>query len=287
MYTNRTRTHRGIFTTETLSRLGFREHPFLPSADPRFLYLSKQHLAVLDRVQDVINWREGLSVVEGVIGVGKTSIARRLHQMFEFDPEYKTVYIHTATYTTETQAARDIASAFGLDKRRALLDQLRDFELFLVEIRKKDINAVVIIDDAQRMSSSSLDTIQAFMNFDVRAKLIQVILFAQPEIHTIFSNNEPVLSRVASWQKLSPLPVDEATALIQFRCQVAGRKEPFYTDSAMLRLYEDTGGVPRPMIMTSAEVIRILIEEEKYVADEMEIEKANSLYQQRFEEFEV
>ena len=127
MYTNRTRTHRGIFTTETLSRLGFREHPFLPSADPRFLYLSKQHLAVLDRVQDVINWREGLSVVEGVIGVGKTSIARRLHQMFEFDPEYKTVYIHTATYTTETQAARDIASAFGLDKRRALLDQLRDF----------------------------------------------------------------------------------------------------------------------------------------------------------------
>jgi len=168
-----------------------------------------------------------------------------------------------------------------------LIDQLRDFERFLVDVRKTDVNAVAIIDDAQRMSSTSLDTIQAFMNFDVRAKLIQVILFAQPEIHTTFSDNNAVLSRVASWQKLSPLPIDDANALIQFRCQVAGRKEPFYTDSAMLRLYEDTGGVPRPMIMTSAEVIRILIEEEKYVADEIEVEKANALYQQRFEEFDV
>jgi len=127
MYTNQMRTHRGVFSTETLSRLGFREHPFLPSADPRFLYLSKQHLAVLERVQDVINWREGLSVVEGVIGVGKTSIARRLHQMFEYDDGYSTVYIHTATYSTATQAARDIASAFGQKKRRALIDQLRAY----------------------------------------------------------------------------------------------------------------------------------------------------------------
>ena len=71
MHSNQFLTYRGPFSAEALSRLSLREHPFLPSADPRFLYLSKQHLAVLDRVQDVINWREGLAVVEGVIGVGK------------------------------------------------------------------------------------------------------------------------------------------------------------------------------------------------------------------------
>jgi general secretion pathway protein A len=286
MQSNHIRTYRGPFSAEALSRLGFREHPFLPSADPRFLYLSKQHLAVLDRVQDVINWREGLSVVEGLIGVGKTSIARRLHQIFEFEPGYKTVFIHTATYSTPTQAVRDIGYAFGRKTKRAYVDQLRDFEHYLIALKEREENAVLIIDDAQRMSTTSLDTIQDFMNFDVREKMIQIILFAQPEIHGTFAENQAVLSRVASWQKLSPLPVDDANSLIQFRCQVAGRERPLYTDSAMLRIYEETEGVPRPMILISAEILRILIENDKSVADVPEVENALSVYQQRFEELE-
>ena len=104
---NLIRSHRGEFTTEKLQQLGFREHPFHVSADPRFLYLSKQHLAVLDRAQDVINWREGLAVVEGQIGVGKTTLARRLHEMFAYEAGYDTVYIHTAEYNTPVDAARE------------------------------------------------------------------------------------------------------------------------------------------------------------------------------------
>ena len=41
-------------TYRELSRLGLREHPFHPSADPRFLYLSPNHLNLLARLQDVI-----------------------------------------------------------------------------------------------------------------------------------------------------------------------------------------------------------------------------------------
>jgi general secretion pathway protein A len=275
---------RGAFTTEKLLRCGFREHPFLPSADPRFLYLSKQHLAALDRIQDVINWREGLAVVEGPVGVGKTSIARRLHNIYDFQDGYRTVYIHTATYSTATEAARDIAGAFSLKVRRAQLDQLRDFENFLVDMRERNVNAVVIIDDAQKMSSSSLDTILNMLNFDVNAKLIQAILFGQPELHGIFADNQAVLSRVASWQKLSPLPIDDTSAMVEFRCQVAGRSDPLYTDSALFRLYEFSQGLPRTVIMISNEVLRILIEQSKLIADRREVEIATEIYRQRFEE---
>ena len=58
-------------TYRELSLLGLKEHPFHPSADPRFLYLSRNHLNILGRLQDLIEWREGLAVVEGHMGTGK------------------------------------------------------------------------------------------------------------------------------------------------------------------------------------------------------------------------
>ena len=42
-------------TTRQLNFLGLKEHPFRASADPRFLYLSRNHLTLLDRLQDIID----------------------------------------------------------------------------------------------------------------------------------------------------------------------------------------------------------------------------------------
>lgn len=276
-------TYRGPFTGENLARLRFREHPFLPTADPRFLFLSAQHTAVLDRVQDLINLHEGLGVVEGPIGVGKTLVARRLHSMLDFEPDYRPVFIHTAAYSTPTEAARDIARAFGRPTRRAQVDQLRDFESFLIDLRKQDINAVVIVDDAQKMSPASLDAIQNFLNFEVRGRLIQIVLFAQPEIHGTFAANEAVLSRVVSWQRLSPLPVDDAAAMLQFRCTVAGRQEPLFSEGAFLKIYEAAEGVPRPMITISAEVLRLLVENNAFTAEAHHADFAIAAYTERHE----
>lgn len=274
--------YKGDLTVDSLRRLGFREYPFSLSADPRFLYLSKQHLAVLDRVEDVIDLHDGLAVVEGPIGVGKTTIARRLHEIYaNIEKDFHIVYIHTAAYSSPGEATRDIAVAFGQTSRRAHIDQLRNFEKFLVQERTENRNAVVIIDDAQKINASSLDAFQNFLNFDVKVKLIQIILFGQPEIHSAFAKNEAVLSRVASWQKLSPLPPDDAINIIQFRSQLAGRQEPILTDSGFLRLYEYTGGVPRPIIIICGEILRILSHEGRPIADTAEVEKAIQAYQER------
>lgn len=279
------KTSRGDLSVESLRQLGFREHPFSLSADPRFLYLSTQHHAVLQRVEDAITWRQGLAVVEGQIGVGKTTIARRLHEMHVMDEKnYHIIYIHTAAYTSSVEATRDISVTFGCSARRAHIDQLRDFEKFLVGVRAADRNAVVIIDDAQKMNADSLDAFQNFLNFDVKVKLIQIILFAQPEIHGIFAKNEAVLDRVVSWQRLSPLPSDDALQMIQFRSLVAGRQEPILTDSGFLRLNEFTNGVPRPMIIICGEILHILVRKNLSVADTPEVESAIQAYQERHQD---
>lgn len=266
---------------EQLSRMGFKEHPFRSSADPRFLYLSSLHEDVLARLQGLVEWREGLGVIEGPIGTGKTSVARRLYELTTQDAQYQPVYIHTATYNTQLDAARDIARHFGLDSRRAYTDQLRDLEGLLVELRQEEVTPVVIIDDAQLMSSDSLGTIQNILNFDLREKLMQIVLFGQLEVHLNFAKQPALLDRVAYWTKLGALPFNDMVSLLNFRLNVAGRSEPMFTDAALAALYEFAAGIPRPMIMVCNEVLHGLAASGRDVADQEDIVQATEIYNQR------
>jgi len=268
-------------TYRQLSLLGLKEHPFRSSADPRFLYLSRNHHNILGRLLDVIEWREGLAVVEGHMGTGKTSIARRLYELTIQDPSTEPVYIHTAAFSTPMDAARDIAAAYGIRGRRSYIDQLRTFEKYLVDLKKEGKTAVVILDDAQFMQPESLDTIQNMLNFDLTEKLIQIILFGQQEIKEIFVQKRAVHDRVVHWQMLGPLPYSEMIGLISFRLTVAGRPEPLFTDSAFERLYEFSRGIPRPLVIVCGNTLRLLAEKRNTIADVEDVEEAIQIYDQR------
>lgn len=268
-------------TYRELSILGLKEHPFHPSADPRFLYLSRNHLNILGRLQDLIEWREGLAVVEGHMGTGKTSLARRLFELTEQDENTEPVYIHTAAFKTPMDAARDISAAFGVRGRRSYIDQLRDLENYLVRLKRIDKTAVVLLDDAQFMEPDSLDTIQNMLNFDLSAKLIQIVLFGQQEIKDIFVQKRAVHDRVVHWQSLGPLPFTEMVGLITFRLTVAGRAEPLFTDTAYARLYAFSSGVPRPLVIVCGTTLRLLAEKKLQIADTDVVEEAIEIYGQR------
>ncbi len=268
-------------TMRELGLLDLNEHPFHVSADPRFLYLTEQHKAALSRLENMIEWREGLSVLEGPIGAGKTTLARRLYELCMQNDLLEPVYIHTASYPTPAAALRDIVNHFRLDSSRAYLDKLRDFEKYLISLRKQDRNPVLIIDDAQLMSANSLQPIQDFLNFDVTSKLIQIILFGQQEIHRNFSRNPALLDRVVFWHRLGPLTYAETVRMIQFRLTVAGRFKPLFSDRAIELLYEATKGVPRPLMIICNETLHIIAEAGRFEADEAEVRQAIDIYNQR------
>ena len=268
-------------TVRELGLLDLNEHPFHISADPRFLYLTEQHKSALSRLENTIDWREGLSVIEGPIGAGKTTLARRLYELCMQNDGLEPVYIHTASYPTPASALRDIVSHYRLDSRRAYLDKLRDFEKYLIILRKQDKNPVLIIDDAQLMAANSLQPIQDFLNFDVSSKLIQIILFGQQEIHRNFSKKPALLDRVVFWHRLGPLTYAETLRMIQFRLTVAGRFKPLFSDRALELLYEASKGVPRPLMIICNETLHILAETGRFEADVAEVGQAVKIYNQR------
>src|SRR5690349_102936 len=59
---------------------GLREKPFSLSADPRFLYRSPAHGPAFDAILAGIRRREGLIVLTGEIGTGKTTLCRSVVQ---------------------------------------------------------------------------------------------------------------------------------------------------------------------------------------------------------------
>jgi len=270
------------FTLHELGVLNLNEEPFSVSADPRFLYLTEQHKAHLSRLQDNITKPLGLCVIEGPIGAGKTTLARRLYELCTQDEALEPVYIHTAIYSTRTMAIRDIMTHFCPASGKSYLDKIRNFEQYLIDLYKKNKNPVLIIDDAQLMAPASLQTIQALLNFDISTKLIQIILFGQQELHKTFSENPALLDRAIFWRKLDPLTFAETVQMIHFRLTVAGRFNPIFTEDAVGAIYEASKGVPRIVMVICHETLQIMVAKGYTEAKEPDVRQAIEIYNERY-----
>ncbi len=264
-----------------LQELGFQEEPFTRAADPRFLYLSSGHGRILNGVQDVIELRRGLAVVEGAYGLGKSSIGRRLESIYRLqDQVYMVVYLYSSGYESEFAALNDICYALKLEPRRGLTKQWREFETYLVDQTQKGRNVVIIIDDAQQMTAGALTFVHKIYNFEsIRiGKLAQVILLGQPEIRRIFDERPEVASRVDVWYKMNELTLEETFGLVTFRASVSGRKEPFLTRTALVTLWEGSRGVPRSIVSICSTAVDLMGESGKAVADDEIIKQAVAIH---------
>lgn len=234
-----------------LSSLGLLEMPFRTSSDPKYFWLSPQHKAPLRRSLELITYQLGATVIEGAIGVGKTSWAKYLYGILvgsikspipdlagDYKSRFEVRFDHTGNYEGPRDAMRSWAGAFELPGRRAYDHQLKDFEDYLVDLREQNKSAVLIVDDAHLMSPKALQAVQALFNFDVDKKLLQVVLVGQtPDIRTVFATNKAVISRVQFWNSLGVFTFDEMVAALEYRVNQAGRNIPLLELPASEALY--------------------------------------------------
>lgn len=235
-----------------LERLGMKEDPFTLSADPRFLYLGTEHLAVYRQVQGVISRRRGLALVIGEMGMGKSSLARRIYDVYAPDESVTICYIHTAAFKSAMDAARQIAQSLNVSPQRSLTKQMDMLEQVMVGEFRNDKNVVVLLDDAQQMHRDALEIIHRLYNFDYDTKVVQLLAFGQQELTTLFESDKAVNARVFVRTVLPPLSLGSALQMINFRLQVAGRRDPLLTDEAFDRLYTHSEGVPREIVRLCA-----------------------------------
>ena len=246
-------------TADTLTYEGFfglKEKAFSLSSDPRFLYRTPSHAATFENLVAGIRRREGLLVVTGEIGVGKTTmchavlknLGRKTFSSFVPDPFaaredlLKTLLIDFGVLTIEelTTGAMQRASRTELSY---LLSN------FLESLATLDAFVVVFIDEAQNMSLPLIEETRILSDsFGAKGRL-QIVFIGQPELRAKLKLPEmrQVDQRVCGYNHLEPLRREDVAGYIEHRLHVAGgsRDRVLFSPGVLDILHSRSGGVPR------------------------------------------
>jgi len=243
-----------------LSPLGLVEPPFSLSPDPRYFYISLQHKATLGKVTYVVEQRQGISVIFGDVGVGKTTLARRLFQIYRDREGFVTAYIPTPIYPSEFQFLKGICGEFGLSPKRSKFAQLNALEAFLIEAFEEGRTCLLIIDEAQGLVGPQFELIRQLLNFETNTqKLIQIVLLGQNELRNKLRLKRALDSRIATRSAIEPLDPMDTTNMINFRVMVAGRRDPLFTDEALEDIYDFSKGMPRDVCVVGLNVLPLAL----------------------------
>ena len=257
-----------------LSPLGLGEPPFSLSPDPRYFYVSLQHKATLAKVTYATEQRQGLSVIFGDVGVGKTTVARRLFQIYRDREDYYTAYIPTPLYPSDFQFLKNICAEFGLKPKRSKLLQLAAFEEFLISAFKEDKNVLLIIDESQGLIGPQFELVRQLLNFETNTqKLIQIVMIGQNELRNKLRLKRALSSRVATRSTLEPLHFDDTRSMINFRVMVAGRQDELFTNDALMRIYDYSRGMPRDICVLGLNILPAALIKKAPIVDEQLVEQ--------------
>lgn len=236
-------------TMKTISRYGFVEPPFSLSPDPRYLYLTPQHTRALANLRLTIEDRAGLAVLYGDVGHGKSTIVRRIYDIYRDDERYKVLLLTNPDLSSALQLLKRITDMCDLPRRRTKLDQMQEFEDFLAGHYHEGRNVILLIDEAQLLHGEQFELIRQMTNFEsARAKVVQIVLVGQNNLRNKLRLKKALVSRAAATVTLDPLTSDEAQEMIAFRMSVAGRKEPLFADETVREIHRRAKGVPREII---------------------------------------
>ncbi len=209
-----------------LEYFGLGYNPFPVAPDNANFYISEHIDQILTELVHGIVVRKGFMVLTGEIGLGKTTISRRIINILEEKEVETSLILHT--FYQDVELLREINKDFGLyTDNLELSDQMKVLNDFLINQNRGGKNCAIIIDDAQNLNSKSLELIRMISNLETdREKLVQILLIGQPELMDKLNSSElrQLKSRIIIKKEARPLNQDELKNYILFKLNTAGNQ---------------------------------------------------------------
>ncbi len=230
-----------------LEHWGLRCRPFDPSADPRFFYPADSQQAALLRLRYVVENRQGLAVIGGESGLGKScALSYLLRQLpSKFQPRLQITFpalsLDAFLGYIAVEITGDIAAAASPD------GALRRLERSLREGAQSGQHAVIVVDDAHLLIDSPVLTGLRMLTNLVHDELpmISFILSGQPEIFPALERWNDLNDRVAARSVLKRLDLPQSAAYLRHRITAAGGDPALFDEAAVAAIHEQAQGIPR------------------------------------------
>lgn len=229
-----------------LDHFHLKREPFGIAPDPEFIWLGRQQTQVLETLREGVFEREGCLVLTGDIGTGKTILVKRMAAQEGLLPAFVAV---SGPELTGLDVYRLLAEEFHMDRRFESREEfMADFSRVLLPAVGAGRKAIIVIDEAQRLTPGALTDIAALVDLRPNGKrLLKILLVGQLEFdaNEAFRMKGDVGPAIAARCRLEPLAEAETQGYIEHRLKLAGRALPLFSQEAVSEVHALSRGVPR------------------------------------------
>jgi type II secretory pathway predicted ATPase ExeA/cell division septation protein DedD len=229
-----------------ISHYSLAEKPFQISTDPKFLWLSEIHKEALAVLEYGVMNRNGILVLTGDAGTGKTTLINALLEGLDRD----VVVAKIAHSKIDLMGFLSlVGQSFCISER---FDNVEDFIFHFTNFLERkfldDIRVLLIIDEAHKLSQEILEQIRLLSNIELAGEnLISIYLVGQNELIKKLLSREcrALRQRITIHYQIKPLSEYETLQYCLHRLKVAGSELEIFDQKAIREIYRFSRGYPR------------------------------------------
>ena len=234
---------------------GFRRKPFALSPDPKFLYRSRTHGAALTTLIDAIRHLDGLLVLTGAIGIGKTTLCRAILEQLNRNTVSAVLLDPLAS---REDLLKTLLMEFGvisisdLKKRRFQSTSRTELNFllreFLESLTRSASAAIVVIDEAHNLTPALWEEIRILSDLHSDHRPLHLLLVGQPTLSNRLKQPDTtgIDQRISVRCQLEPLSRDEVDGFVNHRLAIAQpRRTCEFSVAALDLVFQRSRGVPR------------------------------------------
>ena len=259
-----------------LEHFGLAEPPFRITPHTDFFFDGADRGATLEALIYAVLHDEGIVKVSGEVGSGKTMLSRVLIE--RLPAQVDTIYL-----ATPSLARDEILYAIGDELQLSLSRErktvaLRALQEHLIRRYAEGRRVVILIDEAHVMPEDTLEQVRLLSNLESnRHKLLQIVLFGQPELDATLAKTElrQLRDRVTHAFRMRPLSSAELARYVSFRMRAAGYHGPeVFASRALSLMARASGGLTRRINILADKALLAAFTENTHAVSERHVRAA-------------
>lgn len=249
---------------------GFTKNPFSKTITDKDIFLWKDFDNLKSRFQFFLK-EGGIFLLTGLIGSGKTTAIRSFSNTL--NPNTHRMIYTNESFTNKRDFYRTLLRYFDITPKHYVDDSRYLLRKHLLEMSLvKKITPILVFDEAQDISGFIFEEIRLLSNFEYDSiSPVSFILSGHNLLKQRINNreNEALNQRVSLKFHLTGMSLSETCAYINNRLTLAGSTGAIFSDSALNKIYEASGGIPRMINKICYSLLLSSVINGKKVVDEL------------------